>query len=96
MEEKLRNLTYVVVLGFIILGLLIIGLYFKDGDTSTSKTNNKVKFLKSLNDKKTRQKNKAYYLEGVKVINEVLDKKEAIDIMFIAYSKTILEKVKVE
>ncbi len=40
MEEKLRNLTYVVVLGFIILGLLIIGLYFKDGDTSTSKTNN--------------------------------------------------------
>lgn len=35
MEEKLRNLTYITVLGFIILGLLIIGLYFKDGKTTT-------------------------------------------------------------
>jgi len=38
MEEKLRNLTYIVVLGFIILGLLIIGLYFKDGKTSDKTT----------------------------------------------------------
>lgn len=36
MEEKLRNLTYITVLGFIILGLLIIGLYFKDGKTTTT------------------------------------------------------------
>ena len=55
-----------------------------------SKANENVKFIKSLNEKKFRNKNKAFYLEGVKVVNEILDKEEAIDIMFIAYSKSIL------
>ena len=32
----------------------------------------------------------AFYLEGVKVTNEILDKNEAIDILFIAYSKSLL------
>ena len=53
-----------------------------------SKTNSNVKFVSSLNEKKFRQKNNAFYLEGIKVVNELLDK--AIDIMFIAYSKSIL------
>lgn len=53
-----------------------------------SKTNSNVKFVSGLNEKKFRQKNNAFYLEGIKVVNELLDK--AIDIMFIAYSKSIL------
>lgn len=57
-------------------------------NTIFSKTNDKVKFIKSLNEKKFRIKNNSFYLEGVKVVNEVLDK--AIDIKFIAYSKSIL------
>lgn len=55
-----------------------------------SKSNENVKFISSLNEKKFRSKNKAFYLEGVKVVNEILDKEKAIDIMFIAYSKSIL------
>lgn len=53
-----------------------------------SKSNTNVKFVHSLNDKKSRQKNNAFYLEGIKVVNELLDK--AIDVKFIAYSKSIL------
>lgn len=59
-------------------------------DTILSKANDNVKFISGLNEKKFRNKNKAFYLEGVKVVNEILDKKKAIDIMFIAYSKSIL------
>ena len=59
----------------------------------TSKSNEKAKYIKSLNDKKGRQKNNAFYLEGIKVVNEVLDRKEAINILFIACSKEILENV---
>ena len=40
MEEKLRNLTFIVILGFIILGILIIGLYFKDGSSSSNNSSN--------------------------------------------------------
>ena len=58
----------------------------------TSKSNDKVKFLKSLNEKKERIKNNCYYLEGVKVIEEVLENK-AINVRFIAYSSIILNKV---
>lgn len=39
----------------------------------TSKSNEKVKFVKSLNEKKFRQKNNAYYLEGLKVTYEILN-----------------------
>ena len=39
MEEKLRNLTFIVILGFIILGILIIGLYFRDGSSTTTSNN---------------------------------------------------------
>lgn len=59
-------------------------------ETIFSKNNNNVKFVRSLNEKKFRVKNNAFYLEGIKVVNEILDKNEAIDIMFIAYSKSIL------
>lgn len=59
-----------------------------------SKSNEKVKFVKSLNDKKFRVKNEAFYLEGIKVVYEVLSKEKAIDVMFIAYSDEILNKTK--
>lgn len=36
MEEKLRNLTYIVILGFVVLGILIIGLYIKDGEPKSN------------------------------------------------------------
>ncbi len=62
-------------------------------DIIVSKTNPKVKYIKSLNEKKNRLKYNSYYLEGIKVVNEILDLKEAIDIVFIAYSKTILENL---
>lgn len=57
-------------------------------NTIFSKSNDKVKFIKNLNEKKYRNKTNSFYLEGVKVVNEILDK--AIDIEFIAYSKSIL------
>lgn len=59
-------------------------------ETIFSKSNNNVKFIRGLNEKKFRLKNNAFYLEGIKVVNEILDKKKAIDILFIAYSKSIL------
>ena len=55
-----------------------------------SKSNSNVKFVRSLNEKKFRVKNNAFYLEGIKVVNEILDGNKAIDIMFIAYSKSTL------
>lgn len=59
-------------------------------ETIFSKSNANVKFVRGLNEKKFRLKNKAFYLEGIKVVNEILEKDKAIDIMFIAYSKSIL------
>lgn len=61
----------------------------------TSKSNQKVKYLKSLNEKKFRQKYNEYYLEGIKVVNELLDmyNKKAVDIISIAYSYDILSKL---
>ena len=40
LEVKLRNLTFIAIIGFIVIGLLIIGLYFKDGGNCNSNTNN--------------------------------------------------------
>ncbi len=60
-------------------------------DTIVSKSNEKVKYIKSLNDKKFRQKYNAFYIEGIKVVEELLDMEKAIDILFIAYSKDILQ-----
>lgn len=62
-------------------------------NTITSRSNEKAKFIKSLNDKKGRQKNNCFYLEGIKVVNELLDRKEAVNLKFIACSKEILENV---
>lgn len=61
----------------------------------TSKSNQKVKYIKSLNEKKFRQKYNEYYLEGIKVVNELLDmyNKKAVDIMSIACSYDILSKL---
>lgn len=36
LDVKLRNLTFIVILGFVLIALLIIGLYFKDGSSKTS------------------------------------------------------------
>ena len=43
----------------------------------TSKSNEKVKFIKSLNEKKFRQKYMCFYLEGIKVVDEVLSSNRA-------------------
>jgi len=59
-------------------------------DTIFSKSNEKVKFIKSLNEKKFRQKNNAFYIEGIKVVDEILSNRKAIDILFIAISKSLL------
>lgn len=59
----------------------------------TSKNNYNVKFIRSLNGKKDRIKSNCYYLEGIKVINEILEGKKAIDVKFIAYSSIILERI---
>lgn len=56
----------------------------------SSKSNDNVKFVRGLNEKKFRNKNKAFYLEGIKIANEILDRDKAIDILFIAYSKSML------
>ena len=50
----------------------------------TSKSNEKAKFIRSLNDKKGRQKNGCFYLEGIKVVNEVIERRGAINFKFIA------------
>lgn len=62
----------------------------------TSKTNENVKFIKNLNEKKFRNKFNMFYLEGVKVTNETLDiyLEGAVEIISIAYSFDILSKVK--
>lgn len=59
----------------------------------TSKSNEKVKFIKSLNEKKFRQKYNCFYLEGIKVVEEVINSDKAIDILFIAYSDEILSEL---
>ena len=59
----------------------------------SSKSNEKVKFLKNLNDKKFRKINKAYYLEGLKVTYEVLKKEKVDNILFIAYSSNLIQKI---
>lgn len=62
-------------------------------DTIISKSNEKVKYIKSLNEKKFRQKYGAFYVEGIKVVEEILNCNKAIDIMFIAYSEELLSSL---
>lgn len=59
-------------------------------DTIISQSNEKVKMIKNLNDKKFRKEYQAFYLEGIKVVTEILESEKAMDIMFIAFSKDIL------
>ena len=40
----------------------------------TSKSNNIIKNLKSLNEKKGRKINNSFYLEGIKIVLEVIEK----------------------
>ena len=42
----------------------------------TSKSNNIIKNLKSLNEKKGRKINNSFYLEGIKIVLEVIEKIE--------------------
>lgn len=58
----------------------------------TSKSNKYVKHIKSLNDKKYRQQYNEFYLEGIKVVDELLELK-AVNIKFIAYSYEIVSKL---
>jgi RNA methyltransferase, TrmH family len=58
----------------------------------TSKSNKYVKHIKSLNDKKYRQLYNEFYLEGIKVVDELLELK-AVNIKFIAYSYEIVSKL---
>lgn len=60
-----------------------------------SNQNSKAKFVKSLNEKKYRQKENAFYLEGVKVVNEVLDfyLKDKVELEFIVICSSILQNV---
>ena len=60
----------------------------------TSKTNNIVKFIKSLNEKKYRVLNTMFYLEGIKVVNEAIKLylNGEIEIDSIVYSTEILSK----
>ncbi|MEG1363642.1 MAG: 23S rRNA (guanosine(2251)-2'-O)-methyltransferase RlmB, partial [Clostridia bacterium] len=60
----------------------------------TSKSNNIVKHIKSLYDKKYRVKYNEYFLEGIKVINELLDYEGAVNVKFIAYSYDTLVSLK--
>lgn len=62
-------------------------------NTINSKSNEKVKYIKSLNEKKFRQKYNSFYVEGIKVVEEILNSNKAIDILFIAYSNELLENV---
>ena len=39
MEEKIRNLTVIVIIGFVILFVMVLGLYFRDGSINESTTN---------------------------------------------------------
>ncbi|MEG1008942.1 MAG: RNA methyltransferase, partial [Clostridia bacterium] len=60
----------------------------------TSKSNNIVKHIKSLYDKKFRVKYNEYFLEGIKVIDELLDYEGAVNVKFIAYSYDTLISLK--
>lgn len=40
LETKIKNLTFIVLIGFIILTILTFGLYFKDGSTTKTNSNN--------------------------------------------------------
>ena len=51
-------------------------------ETITSRSNDKAKFIRSLNDKKARIQSRCFYLEGIKVVNEVIEKKGAINLKF--------------
>lgn len=57
-----------------------------------SKTNNVVKYIKSLNEKKYRNLNKAFIIEGIKVAKEIINSRGKHPFEFIVYSKELIEK----
>ncbi len=57
-----------------------------------SKTNNIIKYIKSLEDKKFRTKNDAFVIEGVKIVNEMINSKGEYPFESIVYSKELLAK----
>lgn len=62
----------------------------------SSKSNEKIKFIKNLNEKKYRNLNNAYYLEGLKVVFEVLNKYKKENILYLVYSEELVQKIKDE
>lgn len=58
----------------------------------TSKTNNIVKYIKSLEDKKNRNKYNSFVVEGVKIVNEIVNSRGENPFEFIVYSKELLSK----
>lgn len=58
----------------------------------TSKTNNIVKYIKSLEDKKYRNKYNRFVIEGVKVVNEMINSRGNYPFEYIVYCKELLSK----
>jgi len=56
----------------------------------TSKDNNKIKYIRSLNSKKIRNEDSSFVVEGIKFVNESLTEKR--NIKFVLISNNILEK----
>lgn len=57
-----------------------------------SKTNSVVKYIKSLEDKKNRNKYDSFVIEGVKIVNEMINSRGNTPFEFIVYSKELLSK----
>ena len=70
-----------------------MGNNINDIELIVSKSNSKVKLVKSLNERKYRQKENAFYIEGIKVIAEVLNmyKLGKIELRSIYICKDLLE-----
>lgn len=70
-----------------------MGNNINDIELIVSKSNSKVKLVKSLNERKYRQKENAFYIEGIKVIAEVLNmyKLRKIELRSIYICKDLLE-----
>lgn len=60
-----------------------------------SKTNNVVKYIKSLEDKKYRNKYSSFVIEGTKIVEEIINSRGKYPFEFIVYSKELLEKVSI-
>ena len=63
-------------------------------DIITSKDNNKIKYVRSLNIKKLRDEENAFVVEGIKFVDEAIN--ENADIKFLLVSEEALNKSEVK